>query len=446
MYTHRARSLRRIVLSLCCLGTGLLSFSRAHAGNENANHQSADNSAEEIEMNGRELNGTLVEDIPPEPAGRFAKYTLPSRLKVVRLQDGVKLKGATDLASDVKIVDSTLRRSGGGATDFVGALLSGESLRGKPVLLRIDKITSASVENSKNAKTERKTLIGVGETSGVLLKLPRFVLNRDVQLYRIFATAKDTKLGMKQSFKTGGRPLCSGDNLAIAVPGAWNYRTGSRENPVDPTLVTFACLDAAIAKCIEPVGYRPWAMHPPPTGDGSGSDQAPVSLAPYHAACVRAMRADYCGTGFSLTRNGTHINIYDTIGIQARLSELPSIDRVFDVPVLQGTKKRGPRVTMNLDAYQFEAKWSPEGATCIDETRKESVPVSSALPFPNAPVVGFTTSGATVRAPVTPVMNVMTYIEEHCELRLDDGQPRLCRRSAGSAAPGTIFTEFETKN
>ena len=155
------------------------------------------------------------------------------------------------------------------------------------------------------------------------------------------------------------------------------------------------------------------------------------------------MRADYCGTGFSLTRNGTLINIYDTIGIQARLSELPAIDRVSDVPILQGTKKRGPRVTMNVDAYQFEAKWSPEGARCIDETRKESVPVSSALPFPDAPIFGLTTSGATARGPVTPVM---TYIAEHCELLLTDGQPSLCRRSAGTATPGTIFTEFETKN
>lgn len=415
-------------------------------------------------MNGRELNGTLVEDIPPEPVEngtiRLTRHVLPSRLKVVKLRDGVKLKGATDLSDDVTIAGSKLKRASDSKTDFVGALLSGESLRGKPVLLRLDKITSVSAENSQKANTEKKSILWVDAKSGVLLKLPRFVVNDDVQLYRVYGTAGTPKPGLKQSFKTGGRPLCSGDNLAIAIPGAWNYRTGSRESPVDPTLVTFACLDAAIAKCIEPVGYRPWALHPAMPTDGSGGNLASVSLEPYHEACVRAMRADYCGNSFSLTRNGTLINIYDTIGIQDRLSDLNITDRKIEIRILESpinklinkkslndksSKKDKSAIGItNIKAYQFEAKWSPEGALCIDETRQETIPVSSDLRF--ASFRSFTTSGEEIRIPMTRTVNVTTYIQEHCGRPLEIGQTGLCQMSSAHPAPGTIFTEFETKN
>lgn len=79
------------------------------------------------------------------------------------------------------------------------------------------------------------------------------------------------------------------------------------------------------------LGYKPWKSLP----DGT-------SLWDYHQACTRLLRADYCGNRHSRTRNGTLIDIYDRIGIQA------------DEPA------RG---------MSFEAAWGPGGAVCVRRPR-----------------------------------------------------------------------------
>jgi len=65
------------------------------------------------------------------------------------------------------------------------------------------------------------------------------------------------------------------------------------------------CTGGAEGKCVR-FGYKPWRRGP----DG-------VSLAPYYQTCVRLVRADYCGDGIGHTRNGTPIDLFDTIGIQS---------------------------------------------------------------------------------------------------------------------------------
>lgn len=67
-----------------------------------------------------------------------------------------------------------------------------------------------------------------------------------------------------------------------------------------------------------------------------------VSLALYYQACVRMMRADYCGDGVGHTRNGTPIDLFDRIGVQR------------DEPA---------------EGMTLEAAWGPEGAVCISHTR-----------------------------------------------------------------------------
>src|SRR5262249_42702503 len=69
-------------------------------------------------------------------------------------------------------------------------------------------------------------------------------------------------------------------------------------------------------------------------------------LMPYYQACVRMVRADYCGDGVGHTRNGTPIDIFDHIGIQQ------------DEPT---------------PALSFEAAWGPDGAICVRHTRLQSV-------------------------------------------------------------------------
>ncbi|HZR34813.1 MAG TPA: ADYC domain-containing protein [Nevskia sp.] len=97
--------------------------------------------------------------------------------------------------------------------------------------------------------------------------------------------------------------------------------------------ITLTCASGAVGKCVR-FGYKPWARGP------HGED-----LAPYHAACVRMVRADYCGDGVAHTKNGTSIDLYDHIGVQK--------DEDRD----------------NDQEFPLEAGWSPQGAVCLARTR-----------------------------------------------------------------------------
>jgi hypothetical protein len=90
------------------------------------------------------------------------------------------------------------------------------------------------------------------------------------------------------------------------------------------------CSSGAQGKCVR-FGYHPWEQDP----DG------PPMLDLYNA-CIRLVRADYCGDGSPTTRDGTVIDLYDRFGIQ---KDEPS------------------------DGMSFEAAWGPEGAVCLARTR-----------------------------------------------------------------------------
>jgi hypothetical protein len=126
------------------------------------------------------------------------------------------------------------------------------------------------------------------------------------------------------------KPFClpdrEGKTHAIPLQGTWD---GARNHvPVDD-VITFACTNGALAKCVR-LGYKPWK-----TAYG-------VPLADYHQACVHLIPADYCGDGRAHTRNGTSIDIYDRLGIQ----------------------KREP-----APGIEFEAAWSPRGAVYLRKPR-----------------------------------------------------------------------------
>jgi hypothetical protein len=67
------------------------------------------------------------------------------------------------------------------------------------------------------------------------------------------------------------------------------------------------------------------------------------SLAPYHQACTRLLRADYCGNGTSYTVDGTLLNLYDGVGIQA-----------------------------DTERWNLEAEWTEGGARCMARRRLSS--------------------------------------------------------------------------
>jgi hypothetical protein len=123
-------------------------------------------------------------------------------------------------------------------------------------------------------------------------------------------------------------PDIQGLSAAIPVQGSW---TADGEPQPGADRITFACTSGAIGKCIR-FGYKPWK-----TVDG-------VALARYHAACIRMVRADYCGDGRPHTVDGTWIDIWDGLGIQTR-DQRPGHPEVF------------------------EAAWSPTGAAYLNMPR-----------------------------------------------------------------------------
>jgi len=136
------------------------------------------------------------------------------------------------------------------------------------------------------------------------------------------------------NFTIDGESICGDDaqgNPILAVPlgSVWNYETG--ESLDDPDHFTIACRGAALAKCFE-MGY-------PRVGTNAATG---VSNSAYHDACVRMVRADYCGDGVSHTHDGTLVDIWDNASIQTETTDA---------------------------GMHFEARWGPGGASCITRPR-----------------------------------------------------------------------------
>ena len=118
-----------------------------------------------------------------------------------------------------------------------------------------------------------------------------------------------------------GTSVCAPGDEGMFVAGHWD---DDGAHAIDGDELTYACMDGVIAKCVD-WGYAPWAL---------GAD--------VHQSCTRLARADYCGDGRPWTLDGTTIDAYDVLGVQARLGD-PS--------------------------FGFEAAWGEHGAICVNETR-----------------------------------------------------------------------------
>jgi hypothetical protein len=101
--------------------------------------------------------------------------------------------------------------------------------------------------------------------------------------------------------------------------------------PAPTGIFELVCTAGARGKCVR-FGYLPWQDEP--TRD-------------LYNACVRMMRADYCGNGEATTRDGTRIDLYDDRRIQ-------TLDE--------------------QSAREFEAGWTATGAVCVQHVRiKENI-------------------------------------------------------------------------
>ena len=129
-------------------------------------------------------------------------------------------------------------------------------------------------------------------------------------------------------------PLCSPDpdGRQFGFPLAGRSAADGRFVEAEPGTFELICTSGAQGKCVR-FGYRPWEK----TRDGR-------PMRDHYNACVRMLRADYCGDGRSWTRDGTIIDMWDHHDIQKS-------------------------DTVNNPAFSFEAGWSPEGAVCAARTR-----------------------------------------------------------------------------
>jgi hypothetical protein len=129
------------------------------------------------------------------------------------------------------------------------------------------------------------------------------------------------------------------------LAGRWDTTQGTATGGsyiADATRFSIACRGAAIAKCAE-LSYKPWQTKQQCTSWGECST---ISVQPLHQACVRMVRADYCGNGDSHTVVGTEIDMFDGLGM----------------------KDADPTATWDL-----EAEWTPSGAQCVKHARWVSV-------------------------------------------------------------------------
>jgi hypothetical protein len=119
-------------------------------------------------------------------------------------------------------------------------------------------------------------------------------------------------------------PFCEADadGRRLAFPLAGRSKPDGRL-VADPKRFELVCTSGAQGKCVR-FGYAPWR-----------------DLDTYNA-CVRMVRADYCGDGEATTRDGTVIDIYDAVGVQ---------------------KSEG------AEDLTFEAGWTADGAACVAHPR-----------------------------------------------------------------------------
>ena len=129
-------------------------------------------------------------------------------------------------------------------------------------------------------------------------------------------------------------PLCrpGPDGKQLGFPLAGRTAPDGRFVEAGPGVFELVCTSGAQGKCVR-FGYHPWESAP----DGR-------PMRDYFDACVRMLRADYCGDVHGWTRDGTFVDIWDDHGIQ------------------KTDATSNPTLT-------FEAGWRPDGAICVAHTR-----------------------------------------------------------------------------
>jgi hypothetical protein len=192
------------------------------------------------------------------------------------------------------------------------------SIDGSSIVVRLDdggelaspKLIGAVLSVATTSGTARLRIDAVDAiaTPAGLLLLHQFSIERD-GIWQPYCEADAN--GQRGAFPIAGHSIPDGgfDSRALGIE--------------------IACTSGALGKCLL-MGYLPWAK------------TAGVPMDRLYRACLRMIRADYCGDGRSWTQAGVSIDVFDRFGLQ----------------------KPDPSSTMPL-----EAAWSPQGAVCIQHVR-----------------------------------------------------------------------------
>ena len=265
-----------------------------YCGVQPADWPATNRKVRDIETNGPELNGIRLSGAgDPDKALSLA---------VVQLRHGVRLSNGAAVC-DARVQGTALASGDRRARDFSGAMLLGRTTKGEMVQLRIDDVQPGTDPEVWGHK--------VSWQSGTLTAEPD-----GAPLFRSTSP---------------WAPLCANGGMALLIAGRWNYHRGipggSSKLSSETNQLTFSCENGAIAKCIR-FGYKPWQR------------RVEQEIDPVHQACVRAVRADYCGDGTAMTEEHAIVNFYDKLGIQKDGSDWP-----------------------------LEAEWSAAGAVCVNAAR-----------------------------------------------------------------------------
>jgi hypothetical protein len=215
-------------------------------------------------------------------------------------------------------------------TSLNGTSLNGTSLNGTTLTgVAVSGLTSAGVTVKaasgtalplSGASLVGSTWTGTAQaTTGLPVSLK---LRIDSALQGTGTNADLWFYGVSYQTSSTWTPLCGLDTTgkpiqAVSVAGTWS--TFNATYAPSTTQYTWACRTKTIAKCVE-LGYKTWKGY-----------------ANQLAACVRLLRADYCGSGISHTVDGTLLNLYDNVGVQS-----------------------------DTEGWKVEAEWMPTGARCIN--------------------------------------------------------------------------------
>jgi hypothetical protein len=120
-------------------------------------------------------------------------------------------------------------------------------------------------------------------------------------------------------------------------------------------LFSFACKRRNASKC-QNLGYvldEPIDRSVPPDRKGG-----------LFESCVRMMRADYCGNGYSFTKDGVAVRVWDNAGVISEANP-PVMRNGGASPHIHASAGSLVSAADGNDPFAFEAAWGPSGARCV---------------------------------------------------------------------------------